>query len=114
MRTLTDTHLKRQDRRAIDEAARLLRECFPVEQVTLFGSKARGTDDPDSDIDLLALTSRPLSWKERGAMIDALFDVQLAHDVLFNVLAIPTREWKEGPYIVLPIHEEIDRDGVEV
>jgi hypothetical protein len=29
-------------------------------------------------------------------------------------LALPAREWTEGPYIVLPIHDEIDRDGVFV
>lgn len=114
MQTVRDLPLAPRDRRAIEEAAEVLRGRLPVEEVRLFGSKARGTDDADSDIDLLLLTSRPLSLKERGEMIDALFDLEMAHDVLFNVLTLPALEWTEGPYIVLPIHDEVDRDGVLV
>ena len=114
MRTISELPLDPRDRKAIEEAASVLRGRLPVEELLLFGSKARGTDEAESDIDLLLLTSRPLSWSERGEMTDELFDLELAHDVLFNVLALPARDWTDGPYIVLPIHDEIDRDGVLV
>jgi predicted nucleotidyltransferase len=114
MRTVNQLPLAPRDRKAIEQAASELRKRLPIEELRLFGSKARGTDEAESDIDLLVLTSRPLSWRERGEMTDTLFNLELVHDVLFNVLALPAREWTEGPYIVLPIHDEIDRDGVLV
>ena len=41
-----------QDRAAIAEAVAVLRSRFAAESVTLYGSKANGTDDAESDIDL--------------------------------------------------------------
>jgi predicted nucleotidyltransferase len=104
--------LKEQDRRAIAAAVEVLRERFPVARVTLFGSKARGTDDTESDIDLLVLTTRRLSWEERAEVTEALFPVELQHDVVISVLVAPADEWDRGPYSVLPIHEQIEATGV--
>ena len=53
MKALADIPLKEIDRRAVADAARLLRSRFPLDQVILFGSKAMGTDTPESDLDLL-------------------------------------------------------------
>ena len=114
MRTLAQISLAERDRAAIAEAVHLLRSRFPVERVVLYGSKARGTDDKESDIDLLVLTSRELGWKERGSITDALFDIELAHGVVISSLVLPAAEWERGRFAVLPIHEEIEGSGVLV
>jgi len=110
--TLADSTVRPRDREAIQAAVRLLRARFPVEQVVLFGSKARGTDDAESDIDLLVLTREELTWRERDAITDLLFDVECAHDVVISTLVVSTERWSNGPYTVLPIHREIARHGV--
>ena len=112
MKTLADIPLQENDRRAIEAAAHLLREAFPVEQVVLFGSKARAAGDEESDIDLLVLASRKLHWREEDAITTALYDLELAYDVVFSTLIVPNAEWTAGIYRVLPIHDEITRDGV--
>lgn len=109
---LTDIKLSKKDRQGIEAAVKLLKEQFPVEEVILFGSKARGTDDPESDIDLLILTSYSLSWQERDQLVSALFKIELEHDVVISTLIVPNNEWKYGYWTVLPIRDEIDRDGV--
>jgi len=112
MRTLEEIHLSAADRGAIEDAAALVRQRFPVAEIVLYGSKARGTDDPESDIDLLLLTSRSLSWRERRAVTEELFDVELKHDVVLSTIIVSREEWFHGPYTVLPIRREIERDGV--
>lgn len=112
MQTLDRIKLKANDRQAIEAAIRLLKQKYPVESVILYGSKAKGTDDPESDIDLLLLTARELSWRERDAITDALYDLQLQYGVVISTLAVSTSEWLEGLYSVLPIHDEVDRYGV--
>ncbi len=42
MRTLDQIGLSDKDRRAVQAAARLLKQRFPIDQVILYGSKARG------------------------------------------------------------------------
>ncbi len=61
MHTLDDISIKDSEKNAVLDASAMLREAFPVKEVILFGSKARGDDDEESDIDLLLLTSRPVS-----------------------------------------------------
>jgi len=110
MKAIEDLPLVDKDRKAIAAAVDLLRERFPVDQAILFGSKAKGTDTVESDIDLLFTTERRLSWQERDAMIDMLFDIELTHDVVISSLVVPKSEW-EGDYALLPIHAEIERTG---
>jgi len=112
MKTIAEVRLHPRDRAAIEDATELLRRRFPVEGVVLFGSKARGDDDSESDIDLLVLTTRALSGGERHSMTDALFPLQLRHDVVLSVLILTGREWNEGMASVLPIHDEIIAEGV--
>ena|SRR3990172_12507456 len=112
MKTLAYITLRDNDRKAIEAAVKVLGQKFPVVQIVLYGSKARGTDDPESDIDLLVLTSRELTWQERDAVTDALFDVELDYNVVISTIVVSDREWSAGRYAVLPIHDEIERDGV--
>lgn len=112
MKTLAHISLKSNDRKAIEAAKNLLVQKYPVELIILYGSKARGTDDAESDIDLLVLTTRELTWRERNAITDTLYDIQLAHGVVISTLVVANREWLEGRYSILPIHDEIERYSV--
>jgi len=112
MRTLSDVELRPADRAAIVAAAGMLRERFPVLRVCLFGSKATGRDDAESDIDLFVLTSRSLSWRERDAVTDALFDIEMEFGVVISTLIASEDDWLRGPYQVLAIRGEVERDAV--
>jgi len=102
------------DRAAVLEAARILADNLPVERVVLYGSKARGDDRSDSDIDLLILTSRPLSVTEGFQLTDLLQPVQHRHHCIISPLRLSSDEWYHGVYQVLGIRHEIDRDGIDV
>ena len=112
MRTLDDISLKPKDRMAVERAAAILREKFPVAEVILFGSKARGDDDAESDIDILVLTTRPISAAEKRSMTDALFDIELELGVVISKLVLPREEWEHGYYQALAIRRDVDQDGV--
>lgn len=112
MATIADLPLDPNDRRAIEAAVELLCQRFSVEQVILYGSKVTGKDTAESDIDLLVLTHYPLSWQERNAITDALFDLELAYEVVISTLIVANSEWALGSYTLLPIHQEIEKHGV--
>jgi len=112
MKTINDLKLEYREKCAILEVSKILKENFLVEEVVLFGSKVRGDDDKESDIDLLVLTSQPVSWKERKAINHALYEIQMAYDVITSLLITTVTEWNEGAFSVLPIHEEIKHQGV--
>jgi len=112
VRTLDDLGLKDNEREAIREATRMLKEKFPVKKVILFGSKARGDDNPESDIDLLLLTIRPINWREHQSIIHALFDLGMRYDVIFSILDTTEADYEQGIFTAFPIYREIKKDGV--
>lgn len=114
MKTLAQAQLSPNDRTAIERAAEILRRRYPVDRIILFGSKARGDDRPDSDIDLLVLTREPLGSLQRMKVIDVLFDLQLELGVMFSPVLIAAQEWDHGVAQALPLRAEVDRDGVLV
>jgi len=112
MKTIDNLSLRDNEKKAIEEATRMLKEKFPVKEVILFGSKARGDYDEDSDIDLLLLTTRQIHWKERRAIVHALFDIGMEHDVIFSILDATVSSFENGIFTAFPIYDEITRDGV--
>jgi len=81
---------------------------FSPRKIILFGSRARGTAAPESDVDLLVVTDRPGSKRQQAVAIDlALADIRVAKDVLvvgaeeldrdrdvLGTIAYPA--WREG------------------
>ena len=114
MKSLDKAPLVKREREAIETAARLLKESFSIDSVILFGSKARGDADAHSDIDLLLISSRGLHWKDEKAIVDALFDIGMEHDVIFSPLFASSEEWENGLFKSFPIYDEITREGAVV
>ena len=114
MRTLEDIPLLPDERQALQEAATILTQRFPVERVILYGSKARGEADDYSDIDLVLLMASRLNWREEQAIVSTLFDLGMKYDMLFSSLRVPTEEWNGGIFTEFPIYQEILRDGADV
>ena len=112
MKSLNDIHLSKNDRLAIEEAANILKTRFDAKDVILFGSKACGADTAESDIDLLVLIPSKPNWIEKNKIRDAIFDLQLKYNVVFNMLIMSWSEWHDGLITVLPIHKEIEKQGV--
>ena len=113
MRTLDDVALAPAERLAIEAASTALLARFPVADIVLFGSKARGDSEPDSDIDLLVLTSRPLDAEEQRRIWRDLHNISMRFDVLLSPLTVQARSWREGLHSVLPIHAEVEREGAQ-
>ncbi len=102
------------DRRTIEDIAAAFTAGWPVESIILYGSKARGDDTPESDIDLLVLTSRPLTAEEIGRMRAVARQVGLRLGTWPELYIRTSDEWWHGVYQAAPIRKEIDAEGVDV
>ena len=114
MRTVDSVKLPQKERSSILEAAQVLKSDLPVTRVILFGSKARGAGQPDSDIDLLILTQSPVNSTLRDAISDRLADINLRNDVSLTSIVVPEHEWSNGLIRYMLIHSEVERDGCEI
>ena len=114
MRTVDNIQLSQRERSSILEAANALKSDLPVSRVILFGSKARGSGEYDSDIDLLILTRCPVDNKLRQAISDVMADINLRNDVLMTSVVVSEQDWLNGLIRYTLIHSEVERDGCEV
>jgi len=114
MRQLEHGDLTPNEHQALAELRRRLFDEFQVEAILLYGSHARGEADDESDLDLLILTAEPHSRRERHKITDLIFEINLRYDTNFSSLVIDHDCWETGVVSVLPIRDEILRDGILV
>ncbi|HUV86016.1 MAG TPA: nucleotidyltransferase domain-containing protein [bacterium] len=82
-------------RRALREFAAEVREKFggAVERVILYGSRARGDDAPDSDVDVIVFLAEGTDLVEaRGALSDLACDVAARYGFPFLIQALAYTE----------------------
>ena len=82
--------------------------------ITLYGSAARQEADQESDIDLLIVTELPLPRQVRHQITDIVFEINLRFDTNISTLVVDRKSWESGLFSVLPLHDEIIREGVAV
>lgn len=113
MRQLDDITLTANQARALDELRQRLFEEFDIEALILYGSVARGEADEESDLDLLVVTFQPFTSRfARHAITDVVFEVNLRYNTNFSTLVVDRDAWDAGVVTVLPLRDEILRDGI--
>jgi predicted nucleotidyltransferase len=114
MKTLDSIKLAEKERVSVMLAVKSLKSDMPISRVILFGSKARGTGDMYSDIDLLILTSCPVTAGLRSNVSEKLADINLQNDVALSSVVVFEKDWVDGLVRYMPIYGEVQRDGCEV
>ena len=107
--------LKKEDRLAIDALMhRLFDEVGQqIVLIELFGSKARGDDRPESDIDVAVVVSQR-DWPLEHRIHTISARVSLEHDVVFNLYVVDQTRWLWMGKIRHPLYRSILAEGVEL
>lgn len=79
-----------------------------------FGSRVSGCAVRDSDYDVLCVTRRTLSRQEMNEVMDRRIDLQLAHDVFFDLHFFSNDEIQSPPVDCRLFLEQAIGDGVVV
>ena len=86
----------------------------PGAEVILYGSRARGDAEPDSDWDVLVLTEEKQTRNQDDAISDALYDLELETGTVIVPMVHCRAEWNSARYEVTPFHENVTREGVQL
>jgi predicted nucleotidyltransferase len=114
MKGLSDLQLAEQ----VQEALRALRNRvgaeFRVDRIVLFGSVVRGTSDEESDLDVLIVLQEPADHQVRNRISRVILDINLEYDTNLSGLVVDQKAWDGGLLSVLPIHDEVEEQGVRL
>ena len=83
-------------------------------QFYLFGSVARGDFRSQSDIDVLVLLEQKVDHTLKDEVYDLAFDIELEQNVVFGLLIESKADWASPLFQAMPIHKEIDKEGILV
>ena len=114
MEYLGHLNLKENEKKALLELKKRLLESFPVAEIILYGSKARGDFDEESDIDILVILKNRVDNSLREKIFSMSFKIELKYDVIFGILVEPEDFWNSPLAKTMPIHGNIDREGIIV
>jgi predicted nucleotidyltransferase len=102
------------ERQGLESLLHQLREHFPdqIQQVILFGSKARNDSGLDSDTDLLVLV-KDETWTLRRAIWKLAARVELEHDnLLFNIQVISVERWQAMTRAGFSLCQSVAHEGI--
>lgn len=104
--------LKDNEIKAIEELKKIILDLYPDAEIILFGSKARGDYDKDSDIDILILLDMEVNSKLEEKIISDIYDIELKYGLIFGLLIKNRNKWnicyKCNPFL----KENISREGI--
>ena len=97
---------------ALDNLIATLKTDWPSAKFKLFGSKAEGIADAESDLDILVMLPCPVTKEIRQQIIHKVFDINLTYGTNISVLIVSEVEWQNAPLSLLPIHAFVEEEGV--
>ena len=99
--------------KALEVLKAALKENYKLLDFKIYGSKAKGTDVPESDLDVM------IALEERSPAIesqidDLIFDINLEYDCFITAIYFGREELEVGPLSESPIYKKIQQEGISL
>jgi hypothetical protein len=102
------------DESVIEKFRALLLERVRVDRIILFGSRARGDAQSDSDMDLLIVLHEPPTGETQEFIHNCAWEAGIDHSVVVVPIVYSRQEWEEGPEQSSLLAMAVQREGIPV
>ena len=86
----------------------------PSAEIILYGSRARDDFRETSDWDFLILVDGRVDTARTDRIRSALYEIELDTNEIISSIIRSCQEWNSPKYNIVPLHENIEREGVHV
>ena len=105
--------LSATDLSAVRELKAHLQDEVPLHRLIVFGSRARGDSDQESDLDVLVELNHA-DVKARKSVTQSAWEVGFRNDMVIMPITVDKDEWESGPMKSSLLALAIEKEGVEV
>ena len=99
------------ERNVIETFRKLLSKKLKVDQLVLFGSRARGDAAPDSDMDILVIINKPTEDIEEY-ISSCAWEAGFEYGMVIVPVVYSKKEWESGPDRISLLARAIEMEGV--
>ena len=113
MKKLADNNiLSNEDKALLHRCTQEIRKIALDSEVILYGSRARGQEELDSDYDILVLINEPAGLDKEDSIRQQLFPIELETGRVFTVNVFNKKDWDSSLYRAMPFHHNVNVDGI--
>lgn len=102
------------EKKVVNNFRLLLSQRVALHSLIVFGSRARGDAEPDSDMDVLVILSGPNTEKERRHASDCAWEAGFAHGLVVVPVVVSRQAWEYGPERYSLLAQVIEEEGIAV
>jgi len=99
------------EKKALNALRTALLANYSLLDLRLFGSKAKGTDSHDSDLDVM-IVLEDYSPSIESEIDDLIFEINLKYNCFITALYFSRKELELGPLVESPIYKKILQEGI--
>ncbi len=100
-------------KRIISLIKKNVREIDTKAEIILFGSRARGDEQKESDWDILILTDYSVTFREEQKFRHHLFELELETGEAFSTFVYSKEDWKQK-HSVTPLYRSVLKEGLRI
>ncbi len=112
MKVLETTQMNHLDIALLQQCKAAISEVVSGAEVILYGSRARNEAQEYSDYDLLVLVDESVSMGLKEKILDQVYPVQLETEQMISFIVYNKEQWHSPLYCAMPLHKNIDREGI--
>src|SRR3972149_4353981 len=95
----------------LDRFKALLSTHIGLHKLILFGSRARGDADPDSDLDVLVVLDNRPTDREQGIISDCAWEAGFESGIVVVPVVFARHDWEAGPERYSLLAQTVAGDG---
>ncbi|MHB9112756.1 MAG: nucleotidyltransferase domain-containing protein [Thermoleophilia bacterium] len=105
--------LSTNEKDALTEFRDALSADFDALDVRLFGSRARGEGDVESDLDVFVVLPI-IDWEIEKKIYGLSFEVSLEHNVLISPILYSQADIENPSIQISPLYKTVQREGIKI
>ncbi len=112
MKTLNSWTGKTADTELLRRCKEAITDVVPDATVILYGSRARGDASEYSDYDIMVIVNQTVNMAMKERILDNIFPIELETGAVLTYIVHNKEKWDSPLYQAMPLHKNVDRDGV--
>jgi uncharacterized protein len=98
----------------LDKVKNAVKQIEPSAEIILYGSRAREDFREYSDWDFLVLVDGPVDTARTDRIRHILFEIELDSNQVLSSIVRSREEWNSPKYSVVPLHRNVEREGIRI